>query len=343
MSRAYFRNGIRNMMPVAGSVKPQSTGWMGKCCGASMRLISIVAYSVVLITIAALEFGDPSWTLFLHTVKTVSAAGVFNYSLTPPAVMYYNLSELPEYITLDGTTIGEPVGIFSPVLVACIALGLAILSHLMFLFMIPLSGTSYCLSENTVATISTLVNNVTKVIIVILVFMASGMRDIGSIMLICAVQVSIMFMYFVLLHSNPPPGEYDPIPPQDSEASQRLNSTNKDPEANITLGRTVVDDSNMVLRLTLLLVLVFQYVSLGVVISGNYVQISMLYVTAVFLFVHDLFYYLVMAVLVPSNFSCGDMGSTGDIKVYMAIFFDWLIVVPIPFFLYFSLHNAVAT
>lgn len=295
-----------------------------------MRLISIIAYSITLITLAALEFGDSSWTLYLHTVKTVSAAGVFNYSLTPSVVMHYNLTLLPEYVTLDGTTVGEPVGIFSPVLVACIALGLAILGHLIFLLLMPFEA-SMPTTSGVLESISTLFINITKLILVILVFMVSGMRDVGSIMLICGVQVAIAFMYFVLLHTNDPRNgaavESVPPPP--------------DPEKGEPT-RTPLDDNNTVLRLTLLLVLMFQYVALGVVISGNVVQMNMLYVTAVFLFVHDLFYFLAMAVLVPGNFACGDMGTSGDTKLNLAIFFDWLISVPIPFFIYFSLHNAVA-
>ena len=326
----------------------QQKGFMAKFCISTMHIVSIVAYGIALITIAALEFGDANWSLYLHTVKTVSAAGVFNYSLSPSVIMHYNLSQLPEYVSLDGTTIGEPVGIFSPVLVACVALGISILGHIVYLIAGLLEG-NFSISSNTLKSISVLHTNITKLILVILVFMVSGMRDVGSIMLICGIQIAVAFMYFTIMHLNDPEeftnnnGGYTPLAgPSRKPSSTKQGPKPGDPEDAIETPDQI-KGVNMVMRLTLLLVLVFQYVALGLVISGNYVQINMLYVTAVFLFVHDLFYYLTFAVILPGQLMCGDLGSCYGMRLNYAIFFDWLITVPIPFFLYFSLHNVASS
>lgn len=314
-----------------------------------IRVISIIAYGITLAVIAGLEFADSSWTLYLHAVKTVSAAGIFNYSLTPSVVMHYNLTELPEYVTFDGTTIGEPIGIFSPVLVSCIALGLAIIGHLFFIVTFP-CGKKW-LSKSVMESISALFINITKLILVVLVFMVSGMRDVSSIMLICAVQVSILFMYFVLLHTNDPgddsdsPNGYESVS-NTTDSNSASNGEASDEEQLLDAKRSPMEqqkeDGNLVMRIALGLALAFQYTALAVTISGNYVQMSMIYVTAVFLFVNDLLYFLLMAVVVPNDIDCGCGFTSYKAKTNLVILFDWLINVPIPFFIYFTLHNQVA-
>lgn len=305
------------------------------CFGSAMHIISIVAYAATLTILSVWEFGEPKWTLYLYTVKTLSAAGAFNYSIQPNLLMEYNISNVPHRI--DGVTFGEPVGIFSPVLVSCIALGLSIIGHVISVLI------SMCPSSTTARmtrVVAPLFLNATKLIIVVLVFMVCGVRDVASIMLLSGIQTATIFIYSVIHNANPIArtnvvdnggvayGKLGEMPPP----------ANNKPDLKKQVSKTlqVQDETNGLLRLTLVLVIAFQYAALGVAVSGNYMQIPMIYVTVVFLFCHDLLYFLLMAVLVPSGYMCGGGCATQE---NMAIFFDWFVNVPIPFFLYFVLHN----
>lgn len=288
-----------------------------------MHIISIIAYTTVLITILTLEFTDPSWTLYLHSTRTVSHSGVFNYTLQPNQVMYYNLT-MPLQIILDGMTIGTPIGVFSPVLVAAVALFISILANTFAIIPVACGGPMADWFQK----VGFLwLSNVTKLVMVVLVFTVCGMRDVGSIMIVSGLQVSIGFMYTILHNANAR-GFYD-------QAAVKPDNSKQVEVTNVKL-----QESKNIVRFTLFLALAFQYAGLGVVMSGNIEQHPSVWGAAAVIMTHDLLYYLVIGFIITADLQFNSSWKTSDAQATMGIFFDWLINVPIPLMLYLALHSS---